>query len=547
MINKILIRTSDRKTLHKDRRSLGMNGENLQEVLLFCLDEKIEGNGIVEVELPNGTKGMIEVSRTEEGYELPIKSSLMAQTGFVKFQLRILHNDVEIFKSEIIALEVKESINATETIPEQYPTWIDSLETLKQDLEKAESERVTNEKERQAAEETRKENFTEMQKEVTSAVSSIEDLKEDYDENAKSKTEQFNSNYETKQKAINDNAEEKTNIFNTNVDNRTNTFNENSDNKLAEYNTNHTNKMKELNDNAADKESQYNTKAEQKETELEDLAEEKINEYNQNAESLTNRINELEAENKLIKEQIPSTSVSGNSLHIEDSGTIDFDWKVDGRHKQNGEPAPDDPVEIETVPNNINKFDGVLELGTIANNSGSNFASSKNTRSKNYIKVEENTTYAFSDNIKGSFVVHAYDKNKNWIKMIGSANNTGQYIFTTPQQTAYIRFRTNETDLTAKIKLEKGSTATAYTSPGMGSVEIDVVNKNLFDKNTMIELTNAYREYGNGGNVSQLGGFNGLKIPVKSGHRYILSTNATLCNNLCFFDKNMTFLGRIFI
>ncbi len=138
MVNKILIRTSDRKTLHKDRRSLGMNGENLQEVLLFCLDEKIEGTGIVEVELPNGEKGMIQAECTEEGYELPIKSSLMAQTGFVKFQLRILHDNEEIFKSEIIALEVKDSINATETIPEEYPSWVDTLTNLKKDLEKAE-------------------------------------------------------------------------------------------------------------------------------------------------------------------------------------------------------------------------------------------------------------------------------------------------------------------------------------------------------------------------------------------------------------------------
>lgn len=352
MINKILIRKSDRKTLHKDRRSLGMSGENLQEVLLFCLDEKVEGTGIVEVELPNGEKGMIEVERTEEGYELPVKSSLLTQTGFVKFQLRILHDNEEIFKSEIIPLEVKDSINATETIPEQYPTWIDILTNLKQDLEKSESERVSNENERISAEKTRQENFTEMQKEVTSAVSSIEDLKEDYDENAKSKTEQFNSNYETKQKAINDNAEAKTTAFGENAEAQTKTFNTNSDDKLAEYNRNHTAKMKEFDDNydtktktfddnAADKVKEYNTNVEQKETELENLAEEKINEYNQVSAELTAKVKQvqaenesLKAENKLIKEQIPSATASGNNIHIEDSGSLDFDWKIRGGHKQ---------------------------------------------------------------------------------------------------------------------------------------------------------------------------------------------------------------------
>lgn len=352
MVNKILIRTSDRKTLHKDRRTLGMNGENLQEVLLFCLDEKIEGTGIVEVELPNGEKGMIEVERTEEGYELPVKSSLLTQTGFVKFQLRILHNEVEIFKSEIIALEVKDSINATATIPEEYPSWVDTLTNLKKDLEKAESERVSNENERISAEKTRQENFTKMQKTVENATSNIKDLKEDYNENAKQKTEEFNKNFEEKQKAINDNAEAKTTAFGENAEAQTKTFNTNSDDKLAEYNKNHTAKMKEFDDNydtktktfddnAAAKVKEYNTNVEQKETELENLAEEKINEYNQVSAELTAKVEQvqaenesLKAENKLIKEQIPSATASGNNIHIEDSSNLDFDWKINGNQYQ---------------------------------------------------------------------------------------------------------------------------------------------------------------------------------------------------------------------
>ena len=341
MVNKILIRTSDRKTLHKDRRSLGMSGENLQEVLLFCLDERIEGTGIVEVELPDGEKGMIEVERTEEGYELPVKSSLLTQTGFVKFQLRILHDDVEIFKSEIIALEVKDSINATETIPEQYPTWIDNLTTLKQELEKAESERVSNENERQSAEKTRQENFTKMQETVSNAVSNIKDLTEDYNENAKQKTEEFNKNFEEKQKAINDNAEAKTTAFGENAEAQTKTFNTNSDDKLAEYNRNHTAKMKEFDDNYDTKTKTFDDNAADKQNEFDEKASDKLAEYNQNAKELINKVEQvqaenetLKAENKLIKEQIPSASASGNSVHIEDSGTLDFDWKINGGHKQ---------------------------------------------------------------------------------------------------------------------------------------------------------------------------------------------------------------------
>ncbi len=356
MINKILIRTSDRKTLHKDRRSLGMNGENLQEVLLFCLDEKIEGNGIVEVELPDGTKGMIEVDRTEEGYELPVKSSLLTQTGFVKFQLRILHDNEEIFKSEIIALEVKDSINATETIPEQYLTWIDTLTNLKQDLEKSESERVSNENERISAEEARQENFTEMQETISSAVSNIKNLTEEYNTNAEKETKKFNDNAVEQTKTFNDNSDSrlaeydknhtdkmkeydgnaiaKLDAYNENDTDKTNAYNANDITKTKAYNDNTVLKEKAFNDIVTESTEAFNTNVEQKETELENLAEEKINEYNQVSAELTAKVEQVQAENKLIKEQIPSATASGNNIHIEDSSNLDFEWKVKSGHRQ---------------------------------------------------------------------------------------------------------------------------------------------------------------------------------------------------------------------
>ena len=389
MVNKILIRTSDRKTLHKDRRSLGMSGENLQEVLLFCLDERIEGTGIVEVELPDGEKGMIEVERTEEGYELPIKSSLLAQTGFVKFQLRILHDDVEIFKSEIIALEVKDSINATETIPEQYPTWIDNLTTLKQELEKAESERESNENERQSAEKTRQENFTKMQETVSSAVSNIKDLTEDYNSNAEKETKKFNDNALEQTKTFNTNSDDKLAEYNKNhtakmkefddnYDTKTKTFDDNAAAKLDEYNKNTELKEKSFNDNAGTKTETFNTNAEQKETELEELAEEKINEYNQVSAELTAKVEQVQAENealkvenKLIKEQIPGSSASGNSIHVEDSGSLELEWKLRGEHYQKQTIQNDNLLILEDTTITTNGITLVIKDGVITINGNS--------------------------------------------------------------------------------------------------------------------------------------------------------------------------------
>ena len=193
-------------------------------------------------------------------------------------------------------------------------------------------------------------------------------------------------------------------------------------------------------------------------------------------------------------------------------------------------PSPEYPQEIETVGSNVNFFDGELESGSLANNTGQNYGNAKNTRSKNYLAVEENTTYALSDNINGSFIVHAYDKDKNWLKMIGASNYTGKYIFTTPTQTAYIRFRTNETDLTAKIKLEKGSTITPYSPPGMGSVEIDIVNKNLFD--------NTLKGYGHYGTTAKT---------IPTGVRLSVNTDVTASDYIfgCYAIINLlNFVGK---
>lgn len=488
MVNKILIRKSDRKTLHKDRRSLGMSGENLQEVLLFCLDEKIEGTGIVEVELPNGEKGMIQVECTEEGYELPIKSSLMAQTGFVKFQLRILHDNEEIFKSEIIALEVKDSINATETIPEQYPTWIDTLTNLKQDLEKSESERVSNENERISAEETRQENFTEMQETISNAVNNIKDLKEDYNENAEKETKKFN-----------DNAAE-----------QTKSFNENSDTKLAEYNKNHTDKVKEFNDNydaktkafddnAATKTETFNSNVESKQNEFNENASDKLAEYNQNAKELLNKVEQvqaeneaLKAENKLIKEQIPGATASGNSVHIEDSGSLELEWRLKGGNWQEQTVQSDNLLILEdtTITQNgitLTIKEGVITInGTSAASTNIDFKIKKKLKVGTYWHMVQRSGSAPSGNV-GFLVMKSGGS-------IAAINGYGGATFTLKEDTeVFYRIWTDKnntiSNVVYKCLISEGSDSKAWVqgipdSPSLDyPSEIETVGSNVNELN----------------------------------------------------------------
>lgn len=392
-VNKIKISANTRKVLNKTKEILGIQGENMKDVLFFALSEKIDGTAVVEIELPNGVQSFVELIKVEDGYELPVKSVLTEQAGFVKFQLRILQNKVEVFKSEIFELEVKESLNAIYEEPEEYPTWLDKLEDLQTELNNSEKERISNENERIESEEARKENFTQMQKSVKGAISNIKDLTENYNLNATEKTNKFDENYTEKKKAFddnysetlksfNDNAETKYDNYNKNAENKTSEYNKNNDEKLKAYNDNHTTKitnfdtnaknktdeynsnaskklddynsndttktekynenattkLSDYNSNATAKKKEYDTNAENKIVEFNNNATEKLDEYNQNAESLTNRVIECESENERLRNDIKSIALtgeaSGENIHLEDSSNARCEIEIGGNHQQ---------------------------------------------------------------------------------------------------------------------------------------------------------------------------------------------------------------------
>ncbi len=186
---------------------------------------------------------------------------------------------------------------------------------------------------------------------------------QNYNNNAKKQMEIFDTNFTEKLEAFNNNAGNKFNGFNTNsdkalaeynknhtakmkefddnYDTKTKTFDDNAAAKLDEYNENDKTKTDAYNNNASNKEETFNTNAADKQNEFDENASDKLAEYNQNAKELINKVEQvqaenetLKAENKLIKEQIPSANASGNSIHIEDSGSLDFDWKIKDGHRQ---------------------------------------------------------------------------------------------------------------------------------------------------------------------------------------------------------------------
>lgn len=130
--NNILINTETRKIKKQDYDFLGVAGENEIEQLVFTLTAFIDGIGIIEIQ-KNNDKYFIELEKQEESYVLDIKNSLLSDATEISMQLHITQNE-KVFKSEIFMMEIRDQIHATETIPEEYPEWIDTANAKIQEM-----------------------------------------------------------------------------------------------------------------------------------------------------------------------------------------------------------------------------------------------------------------------------------------------------------------------------------------------------------------------------------------------------------------------------
>lgn len=128
--------------VYPDKKTIGNEYENLQGNIVFKFKKEfINGIGWLEMKLPDGTTGFLNLTKENEEYSLPIKSSLLKNQGKIFMQLRITEdeneNGIPVFKSNIFYVEVKESLNVTDEIPDQYQSWIDIANEKLLEFEKA--------------------------------------------------------------------------------------------------------------------------------------------------------------------------------------------------------------------------------------------------------------------------------------------------------------------------------------------------------------------------------------------------------------------------
>lgn len=228
-------------------------------------------------------------------------------------------------------------------------------------------------------------------------------------------------------------------------------------------------------------------------------------------------------------------------------------------------PTPQKPLQINcnngVLKVSPNLFNGIVEQGGLGDGTGTETSSSVRIRTT-AVSVKPNTQYNLSwITNSGTAVVirnaHFYDANNTWISRLNAST------FTTPPDTAFVRFVWQRTDSTSdvtpsdisNVQLELGSTATQYRPYGQiytdGTVEtINVHSKNLFDPTKV--LFGYYRDRITGNKTQSSQNFMSSDdgyIPCLPNTTYtFVGTNKTdgtysKYNTIYFFDSAKNYLG----
>ena len=282
---------------------------------------------------------------------------------------------------------------------------------------------------------------------------------------------------------------------------------------------------------------------------------EQVIDMHQLADTMFTELEQVKEENKQLREDLnglPKGQASGESIDLSDSAEMRCELKISGNSVQDGEPTPDEPVEVECCGDNINIFDGEVEEGNIDASTGKNAVATNAWRSKNYLNVKDTSVSISVKDLTFSGTVgrlYFYKSDNTYISNI--LINSLPFTATLPNETAKVRFfiLNSVADINAKIKLEKGSTVTPYSPYGQGCINEVICNDNLFDKNNLIPYTVIPRSNGVAitNNSSNYEPYNATDfIPVKENTNYFINfTFASTNYGWCFYDKNKNFISGI--
>lgn len=242
----IIVNSGDNQIL-KNSDSLGISSENLQGKIIFKPEPFVEGTCRMYIE----GRGSILMQKEEDCYTLDILSSLLTEPSLdICFKITEPENEkgIPIFCSKKIHFKVLDTIDSSSTIPEDYPSWEQVLDSMIAEVE-------------------------ELEEDVAEAIGNIQDLTEAYNQNATEKTNAFNQN-----------ATQKTNDFNANYTQKVNDFDTATDTILAtkkgQLDTYEQTKEVELNAYTGTKKAELDSYETAKETEINNYVTTKKTEIN---------------------------------------------------------------------------------------------------------------------------------------------------------------------------------------------------------------------------------------------------------------------------
>ena len=159
---------------------------------------------------------------------------------------------------------------------------------------------------------------------------------------------------------------------------------------------------------------------------------------------------------------------------------IELNEFTEFRKYKTSSPSPEFPSEIQSVGDDVNLLDG-LKKGVYNASTGEYKDNENYVCSNNSIQVEKNSKYVLSiDGVISRGYVYEYNST-GYIGRITIENG----IYTSSNNVEYIHVTFEDgtiekVPLDSKVKLQKGTVATAYSEYGKGTVEIKQSGKNLF-------------------------------------------------------------------
>lgn len=125
---KISLNSATRKCV-ADSSFLGFEGENQANTLVFSFtDGFIDGTAVLNIKRGKDI-GFVAVDKMQQTYELPVRSSLLAQIGDVEFQFVLNKADGTIIKFDSFIMTVEDAIDTDAPLPEEYPSWVEMANT----------------------------------------------------------------------------------------------------------------------------------------------------------------------------------------------------------------------------------------------------------------------------------------------------------------------------------------------------------------------------------------------------------------------------------